>query len=281
MIWVFITTIFWSISEILYKRAVSISDIKSTFFQFFAELISIPVVIFILCNNFNYSIFHNPLIIWAFALNAVLFTVNTNIGKYLYANEKISTLTPYFTIDNFIIVFAWYLFFKDSSLISFIICIFAVIITTLFSVDFKNYSAPKFLWTVLIYQVVSALRFMMNVYVLKWITNLEFVALDQVFYISFSFLAILYLWEFREIRKLTKQIVLTRYSWYAIWFTCYFIDIYLLKEYWVIITTLFTFFGSSLSIALAYFFLKEVPLKKEIILWIIMIILVGLGYYFR
>lgn len=281
MIWVFITTIFWSISEILYKKSISISDIKSTFFQFFAEIISIPVVIIILCSNFNYSIFFNPLIIWAFTANAILFIINTNIWKYLYANEKIATLTPYFMIDNFIIVFAWYLFFKDASLTSFIICLISVAITTLFSIDFKNYSAPKFLWTVLIYQFISAVRFMMNVYVLKWITNLEFVALDQVFYITFSLLVIFYLKEFSEFKKLTKQIVLTRYSWYAIGFTCYFIDIYLLKEYGVIITTLFTFFGSSLSIVFAYIFLKEIPLKKEIILWIIMIILVGFGYYFK
>lgn len=281
MIWVFVTTIFGSISEILYKKSVSISNIKSTFFQFIAEVVSIPVVVFILCSNFNYSVFQNPLIILAFTINAILFTVNTNIGKYLYANEKISTLTPYFTIENFIIVLSWFIFFRNTSVFSFVICIFAVVITTLFSIDYKNYSTPKNIWIILIYEIIASARFMMNVYVLKWITSLEFVALDQVFYISFSFLAILYLWEFSEFKKLTKKLVITRYSWYAIWFTCYFIDIYLLKEYWVIITTLFTFFGSSLSIWLAYIFLKEVPLKKEIILWVIMITLVGFGYYFR
>lgn len=214
-------------------------------------------------------------------MNTILFIINTNIWKFLYANEKISTLTPYMTIDNFIIVICWFWFFKDTSFNSFVVCLIAIVVTTIFSIDYKKFSFPKNISTLLLYNFISAFRFIINAYVLIWITTSEFVVLDQIFYLSFSFLAILWLWEIWEYKKITKKLLVTRYFWYAIWFSCYFIDIFLLKEFWIIITTLFTFFGSALSIFLAYIFMKEVPSRKELTLWVIMIFLVGLGYYLK
>lgn len=87
--------------------------------------------------------------------------------------------------------------------------------------------------------------------------------------------------EWREFKKFTPKIAGYRSAGYLIGLGSYFIDIFLLKEYGVVIATLFGFFGSSLSLVLAYFFLKEVPEKKEIALGVIMIALAGVGYYFR
>ncbi|MDD2487737.1 MAG: hypothetical protein PHS92_05200 [Candidatus Gracilibacteria bacterium] len=281
MVWVFLTTIFGSIADILYKKAVSVSNIKSNVFQFIGEILSIPIIIVFLFLDFNFHLFIDLRIISLFLLTIVLFIINNNLCQYLYKNEKLSTLLPYFKINNFIVISVGFLFFNDSSLISFLICVGAILLTMTFSVDFKKRSIPKNLGKILLYEAISAVKLIISVYILKSITNIEYVVLDQTFYIIFGFLTILYFKELDEFKKMNIEIIKYRSSSYVFGFANYFIGIFLLQNFGVVITTLFGFFGSSLSIFLAYFFLKEVPVKKDIILGFLLIMLVGFGYYYR
>lgn len=282
MLWAIINTFLDSIADIFYKKALSISSIKPTIFQFTGEILSIPfVIILAIIFDFNFKLFLDPIILGGFALMTVFFILGNNIWQYLYKNEKLSTLLPYFKINSFIVVILGFLFFKDASLVSFLICIWAIILTTIFSIDYKDHTIPKNFFKIILHEVFKTIEFLISIYILKNITSLEYVILYQVYYIAIVFLFIVYQKDFGEFKKFNKNILKYRYMGYTLWFTSYFIDIFLLKEYGVIMLTLFWFFCSSLSITLAYFFLKETPEKKDILLGIFVTILAGVWYYFK
>jgi hypothetical protein len=211
----------------------------------------------------------------------IFFLLGNNLWQYLYKNEKLSTLLPYFKINSFIVVILWFLFFKDASLISFLICIWAIILTTIFSIDYKDYTAPKNSFKIILHEIFKTIEYLIAIYILKNVSSVEYVILYQVYYSIVVLLIIAFQKDFKEFKKFNSHILKYRYMGYTLWFTSYFIDIFLLKEYWVIILTLFWFICSSLTIVIAYFFLKEVPEKKEIILWVLVTILAWVGYYFK
>jgi len=281
MFLVILRTIIDSISDILYKKALAISDIKPTVFQLLGELFAIPVVAIIMFMGFNFHLLIDPWIVAVFSVLATLFVLENNMEQYLYKNEKLSTLLPYTKINNFIVIITGFVFFRDSSLSSFLICIGAIILASITSIDFKNHSFPKNFWTILLREVLRAMELMGSVYILKTISSVEYVVLYQIVYLIGAFLAAWILGELIEFKRFTPRIMKYRGSAYLIGYASYMIDVFLLKEFGVIIATLFGFFGSSLSLVLAYFFLKEVPEKKEIILGIVMIALAGTGYYLR
>ena len=282
MIWAIINTFLDSIADVLYKKTLSISSIKPMIFQFMGEILSIPFIIIIaIIFHFNFKLFIDPVILWGFIAMTIFFILGNNLWQYLYKNEKLSTLMPYFKINSFIVVILGFLFFKDASLTSFLICVWAIIITTIFSIDYKDYSAPKNFFKIILHEVYKTIEFLIAIYILKNITSVEYVILYQVYYVVIVFLIIAYQRDFKEFKKFNSQILKYRYMGYSLGFASYFIDIFLLKEYWVIILTLFWFFCSSLTLTIAYFFLKEVPEKKEIMLWILVTILAWVGYYFK
>jgi len=282
MLWAIINTFLDSIADIFYKKALSISSIKPMVFQFAAELLSLPVVVILsFIFDFHFWLFLDPIILGGFVLTTIFFVLSNNIWQYLYKNEKLSTLLPYFKINSFIVVILGFLFFKDASLVSFLICVWAIILTTIFSIDFKNHVIPKNFSKIILHEVFKTMEFLISIYILKTITSLEFVILYQVYYVVIIFFVILFLKEFGEFKKINTNIIKYRSSAYVFWFTSYFIDIFLLKEYGVIMLTLFWFFCSTLSITLAYFFLKETPEKKDILLGLFVTVLAGVWYYFK
>lgn len=282
MIWAIINTFLDSIADVLYKKALSISDIKSMIFQFTGEILAIPIVIvLIFIFDFNLKLFLDPTIFGGFVVMTIFFLLGNNLWQYLYKNEKLSTLLPYFKINSFIVVILGFLFFKDASLISFLICIWAIILTTIFSIDYKDYTAPKNSFKIILHEIFKTIEYLIAIYILKNVSSVEYVILYQVYYSIVVLLIIAFQKDFKEFKKFNSHILKYRYMGYTLWFTSYFIDIFLLKEYWVIILTLFWFICSSLTIVIAYFFLKEVPEKKEIILWVLVTILAWVGYYFK
>lgn len=281
MFLVVINTIIASIAEILYKKSIAISDIKPTVFQLVGEFFAIPIVAVIMFMGFNLRLLIDPWIIGVFSILATLFVLENNMEQYLYKNEKLSTLLPYTKINNFIVIIAGFVFFRDSSVTSFLICIGSLILATVASIDFKEHSLPKNFGMIVLREIIRAAELMGSVYILKTVSSVEYVVLYQIVYLIGAFLAALALGELVECKKFTPTILKYRGSGYVFGYASYMIDVFLLQEFGIVIATLFGFFGSSLSLALAYFFLREVPEKKEIALGIIMIFLAGLGYYLR
>lgn len=282
MIWAIINTFLDSIADVLYKKALSISNIKSMIFQFAGEIMAIPIVIVLMfVFDFNFKLFLDPITLWGFVVMTIFFLLGNNLWQYLYKNEKLSTLLPYFKINSFIVVILGFIFFKDASLTSFLICIWAIVLTTIFSIDYKDYTAPKNFFKIILHEIYKTIEYLIAIYILKNVSSVEYVILYQIYYSIVVLAIIAYQWDFKEFKKFNPQILKYRYMWYTLGFTSYFIDIFLLKEFWVIIITLFWFLCSSLTIVIAYFFLKEVPEKKEIMLGILVTILAGVGYYFK
>lgn len=216
MFLVILSTIIDSISDILYKKALAISDIKPTVFQFFGELFAIPVIVVIMVMDFNLRLLIDPWIVAIFVGLATLFVLQNNMEQYLYKNEKLSTLLPYTKINNFIVIITGFVFFRDSSLPSFLICIGAIILATITSIDFKSHSFPKNFWTILLREVLKAVELMGSIYILKTISSVEYVVLYQIVYLIGAAIVIWSIGEMSEFRKFTPRLMKYRSSAYLI-----------------------------------------------------------------
>ncbi len=282
MFLVAINTILESIAEIFYKKSLLTSNLRPTIFQFIFECIGLVFVIgMIIIFGFNYRlVFDAKIIVW-FLVLAVSFITYNNIAQKLYREEKMSAIIPYFKINNFLIIIAGFLFFRDASLVSFFICLAALGVVAWWSYNPEERAMPKNLWLVIVHELLRTIELLVIVFLLKYISSVEYMVLYQFSYLFVAFFLVLFLGEFIDIKKLNWSTIKYRSSSYVMWFLWYFIDTFLLKEYGLIVATLFGFFWSSLSLILAYIMFKEIPSKKDIMLWIILMILVGFGYYYR
>lgn len=285
MFLVIINTILDSVYNILYKKALSFSNIKPIIFQYIWEIFILPVIIWMIIYWFNLKLFLNPIIVWGFFISNILFIFYNSISQNLYKEEKLATLLPYEKINNFIVVIFGFIFFNSpddsTSLLSFIICLFSIVLTTIFSVDFKNMVLPKNFPKIILVELLKSIQLMVEVYILKNITYIEYIVIIQVIYFIYATFLIIYWKDYKGFKKINSRLMKYRVIWHIIWFSSFIIDIFLLKELWVIISTLLWFFWWSLSIAIAYFFLKETPKKKDIFLWVIITILAWVWYYFK
>lgn len=279
-----ISTIFSSISVIYYKKTLSISNIKSIVFQYYWEIIFFPFIVLALFFKFNFWFFLDYKIIFAFILWNLIYIYFNDITQYLYKNEKISTILPYTKINNLIVVVFSFIFLNSdnsTSLFSFIICLTSIIIATISSIDFKTKTLPTNIIKILTVQILKSIQLMINLFVLKELSSIEFIVINEIVYYIFIFILIVYWKQLFEFKKFKWEILKYRVISSYIWWVSAIISIFLLKEIWIILTTLLWFFWSAISILIAYVFLKEIPNKKDIILWLIMIFLAVIWYYFN
>lgn len=282
MFWVFISTILESVSGALYKKALLISKVSPAAFQFYSELLPLPILVVILyIVDFNYSLFVSSQILLGFlVINGAYLTYN-KIEQDLYKQEKMSTLLSYFKLNNFILIVVGYLVFRDSSLLSFVICLVSLVIMMAMSFDYENYEFPKNIGKILIHQVLRSVEVITIAYVLKTLTEVEYIVLFQCSYVIIGAIVVGLLRQLGHIKNLTTQVAKIQVTSYYLNYGTFVIGAFLLKEFWLVMTMLFWFLGSGLSVLLAYFMFREIPSKKDITLGFLLIALVGVAYYFR
>jgi len=282
MFWVLISTILESVSGALYKKAILISKISPVAFQFYSELLPFPILAVILyVVGFDFSLFLSSQILLGLLIINGTYLAYNKIEQNLYKVEKMSTLLPYFKLNNFILIVVGFLVFRDASLISFLICLGSLVLMVVMSFDYKNHEFPKSIGKILLHQVLRSAEVITVAYILKTLTEVEYIILFQCSYVVIGVIVVSLLRQLGEIKNLTIQVAKIQVTSYYLNYGTFVINAFLLKEFWLVMTMLFWFFGSGLSVLLAYFMFREVPSKKDITLWFLLIALVGVAYYFR
>ncbi len=282
MFWVFVSTILESVSGALYKKAVLISKISPVAFQFYSELLPFPILAVILyIVGFDFSLFLSSQVLLGFLLINGTYLAYNKIEQGLYKVEKMSTLIPYFKLNNFILIVVGFLVFRDASLISFLICLGSLILMVAMSFDYKNHEFPKSIGKIILHQVLRSAEVITIAYVLKTLTEVEYIILFQCSYAVIGVVVVGLLRQLGEIKNLTTQVAKIQVTAYYLNYGTFVINAFLLKEFGLVMTMLFWFFGSGLSVLLAYFMFREIPSKKDVTLWFLLIALVGVAYYFR
>jgi hypothetical protein len=241
------------------------------------------VVLFVVLWKIDSTAFHNLLFL-LFIIFAVIISVwKASLGQWIYKNDKISVILPYTNLNKIFIIFISFLILWDWNIKSFLITLVAVIVIILFSVDFKNKMIPTNLLKITIFQLLVAFQSL-----LIWKTILMYNATTSysiqtilTILLTIIIIIIYFRWNIPKMKWMWIDFYKNRIIASFLWSVSTVISYILIKSYWLVLSTLFSFLWIIITLIVGYFMLNDVPKKKDIVLSIIICLLVWLWYYFK
>ncbi len=287
-----IAWIFWvamsAIGRACNSKALKTTKIQPELFKLLCYFVNTPVVIFLLylqwgldpvfLSNSSYLY----IIIWG-----TLFAIASTLLWYSAIRQtKVSHLLPYENLDKlFIVIIGFILYYgtdQESSWVTFCIAIATIFVTIVFTIDFKNISFPKSIQTFFAAQFCKAIYVSSIWYVLLYINMITFAIVliisEIILYIALARVKKNSLKNMFEQSKIFYQ---QRFTGTAFSFTAWLIGIYIIKDAGIIIATLLWFFAIAFQILSNKFILKDSPNIKQMICAGVVIVLIGIGYYFK
>jgi len=277
-----ISTFLSSSATILWKNALKYNASKEIFnWLSFSSIFFITIVIYFISWWIDFSWVNLFVILIVFVM-AVLWFVRTIIYQKSYTIDKISTLMPYDNINKILSIILAFFIFSDVSLITLFITILAVIIIIIFSIDFKTLKIPKSILMFSFAQALTAILTLLIGYLLKnYISDVSFFILSYLAWMIFVWFILYFKDLYKEIPKLPKKFFLYRLGACHLGWFSYVLSLFVIKELWISISILLSFLGLWITLFFSYFFLKDTPSKKDIILTIIVSSLVGIWYIYK
>lgn len=207
--------------------------------------------------------------------------LSTLISQYVYKREKISLIAPYENLNKILSIIISFFLFGDVSTISLCIALLVVWIIFVSSYDFKNKHIPKTIQVFSLSQIIISINTIIVWYILLNISAVDFFMIDQVFTVSILFLIILFNKDLLKMKSLDKKFLGTRISASILWALSYILSLYVISEFWVTINILLSFIFLIFILTFSYLILWDRPSKKSILVSIVVVVLVGLWFYFK
>jgi len=276
----FISTLLSSIATISWKKSLTFW-VPRELFKLFAQttVVSVTIILYLTWYlDFTWLSYYHVLLL---ILITIVWNLKTFLNQYIYSKEKISTIIPYTNINKILTIILAFFIFWDISNISFIITIIAIIIITLFSIDFKFLSIPKNINLFAMWEVVQSFITLLTWYVLLSITWSAFFVLSYLIWIIFVGSIVIFKWQFKEVKNIPAKFYLYRLIACHLWWTWFLLSVLVIKELWVSISILLSFIWLWMTLLFSFLFFKDKPSIKNIILIIVVSALVGLWYYFK
>lgn len=280
MLYWILNAILWSIAGIIYKKSLEFTDgiLSSKLYQLIGATITLSLW------ALGYFFLDFEIIWWWIAgllfLSAVFWIFAEVFEQYAYKKEKLSTLLPYWESETIFTVVFWFLLFTDSSLNSFLFTLAAWIILIIWSINLKKLSFNKYCWALIISALLSSIKILIYWYIL-----LELTAYNAFLYNTFMAFIILLIVniltkDISSIKKISpkmwKFIAIENILWFIYWV----ISLFLIQELWIVQAVLIGMLYMVFSMITAFFFLKEIPTKKEISIVILVCACISGWVYF-
>ncbi len=282
MIWSILSNLLWSISSVFWKKSLVWANIPKMLFRFLWELAGVVIaVILIFVQWFDFHKLLDWKLMWSIVLIMVVILTSDYLSQKVYKKEKLSTLMPYENLNSVLSIIAWYFIFKDASLISVGIAILVVVITIVSVIDFKNLTLPKNMWLVLIYQVLNTIEILMTWYFLKNVSNTDYFILYEIVIIFMLLFPIFFNKEYHALKTAKPVFYKDRFLWSIAGNISFLLYLFLVWEFGVVVSIMLGFLGDGITLLFGFFFLKDKPKKKDIILLIITWILIWVWFYFK
>jgi len=271
-----------SFGTVFWKKSLLVSHLPKLFFRFFGEINGLFIAIIVMWFSwFDWAVFLNMRIVGGIVLTLILDLWYDYIQQWLYREEKISTLMPYENLNCVFVIVIWYLIFKDASLIAVGMSILVIIITILFSIDFKKFEFPKNIKKILFVQILITLETLLTWYFLKDLADKDYFIVYQIVIVIMLLFPLVINKLFGAVKKMNKS-----FLWYGsisattnnVSFLLY---LFLVSEFGVVVSILLSFLGDGITILFWFLFLKEKPTRNEILLIVLTTLLVGVGFYFK
>ncbi len=285
-----ISTIFASLWDIFFKKALKY-NINLWNNDFLWQILPLWVFIFAYYYfefQFDTTLYLSLDVIGAIFLSLFFYTIGRYFHAKIFKIEKITYLLPYENLSKiFTIIFSFYLF-SDISTLSFFITLVTIFVIIVFSLDFKNIAFSK---NILIFSFSHLLFAIWNLivgYILLetskwglWVSGYSFITTYLVMGIVIFFIPFFVLKWFQELKKVDFGFYTYRsISWFLSWFS-WFLSLVVISYLGLSISVLLSFLGIFSTLFFAFFILRDIPRKKDIILTIIILTLISLWFYFK
>ncbi len=286
--------IFWIIASFLaslswayWKKALNVTSLPNSLLALLNPLIWIFIIyLFALIFWINTNIFFDKNILFLLLLWWLLDWFWALLEVYSVKNTKVSKLIPYSNFDKLFIVLLGFLFFYwnywYTSFTTLIITIITLFIIMLFSLDFKKISIEKEIKIYILSKFLYASTTLIISKILFEYSTLDIFSVIIFYYIIFHTINnILLKRNFTLILKQEKIFYKYRLISSTIWRIAFIISILLIESSWVLIASLLSFISIVFWVIFMKYILWDVPNKKQIFLSVLVIIMIGIWYYFR
>ncbi|MDD3793552.1 MAG: hypothetical protein PHI37_01975 [Candidatus Gracilibacteria bacterium] len=276
-----------SITESYRKKAINNARLPDGLIAFFGPLIGLFVIYFlVILFGINYNIFYDTNTILLLFGCALIESFGSLLEVKIVKNTKISKIMPYSSLDKLFVILLGFLFFYGNpgytSFLTLLISIFTIFLIILFSIDFKNLSIEKNIKLYIFLKFIYACNILIIGKILFEYSTLDIFALIIFFYIMFNIIINLLLKkDFTLIFKQSKIFYKYRFLTAIFGRLSFIIGIYIIESSGVLIASLLSFITIVFSVFSMKFILGDSPTPKQISLSILVIIMIGIGYYFK
>lgn len=285
-----LSTIFSSLANIFFKKSLkyNINLWNNDFLWLVLPLWVFLFAYFYIDFQFDTQLYLDPKIVWLIFLSWLFFTV----WKYFYASifkvEKITYLLPYINLEKiFTIILSFYLF-SDITKTTFFIIILTIVIIILFSIDYKNIKFSKniliFSFSQILYAIWNIIMWYVLLEVSKWgfwVSWFSFLVTYLFIGVVIFFIPFLLLKWFLELKQVDSWFYVSRWFSSLLASFSWFLSLVVIANLWLSMSILLSFLGIFSTLFFAFFLLREIPTKKDIILTIIVMILISAWFYFK
>ena len=282
MIWGFVSNILASLDAVFSKKAFLEWRIPQFLFWFLWSigwfLVAICLVVF---KWIDKSVFLDWRVIgWILLLNFICMWYDY-LDQKVYRRNTIASLLPYSNLNNILAIIAGYFIFKDASIIAVWIAIFIVILTVVTSLDFKSLEFPKGFVSIIWSQILKAWEILLTAIALKSVADSDYFVLYYISVLLIYIIPIIWRKEYRFLPN--PSIVFYRDRWISGVSFClsWLLYLFLVTEFGLIVSMLISFLWDGLTMFLSFLILREKPTKKDIIMFVVISVLVGVGFYFK
>jgi len=205
------------------------------------------------------------------------------LRRVAYANEKISVLQPFSMLFQVFPIIIGFIFIASERLniITFFMATLAAMVVIWANIDFKNVKINKYSLMVLTSSIIKSVQIFAILYFLKFIEPASIYFIESVLIIFISSLLILIKKEFKEIKLISKKYFKLLLTSNVIVITSIMLSLTLYSTMWVVATSLISLLYLVFVYILWYFFLKDIPSKKDILITIFVVLCVITWLYFK
>ena len=216
-----------------------------------------------------------------FALQ-VGFAIIQPLSRRIWREEKVAFILPYNNLSTLLTIIFSFFLFHDASVATLGVSIFAVIIVVAASFE-RGGGVPRNLYGILFVQAFNAVAAVASGYILLSVTSIDYYVMGNVLW--FGIFVILSIPMMRRIwadtRSLPRSYYAYRIGGNIFGNTSQLIGFFLISSLGLLVSTLLGFLYTGVMMVFSYFFFREIPRQKDIILAVVLAILVAIGSYLR
>ena len=289
ILWWILATALGSFSLPPYKKALGLwKNIPNSFFKLFAPVCGLTVFIILMYFLwFQIELLNDTRILLLIWWLAILWVSSELMWLYIYKRTKLSELLPYGNIDKlFIIIFGFFLYYgiswKETSVTTLIITLVTLCIIAGFTIDFKNIKVPKTITLFIFNKVLSASKALFIGYILlKYSTITYWFSIVIIEIILLICIGLYQKWQLISMIQQSRSFYKNRFAAISMWQTHFILWLFIIESTGVVIASLLWFMSVVFNVIAMKITLNDTPSKKQILLAFIVILMVGLGYYFK